>query len=435
MSDRKRPFKHPEALAEAWRCLDCEDPPCTKACPAGIDVRGFIRKIRFENVHGAARRIREANVLGEICAWVCPVEELCEGSCKTTDISHPVAIARLQEYACRYGRETGFEPAEKPHEQRAERPAPVALVGAGPAGLACASELARMGYRPVVFEREKEAGGLTALEIPEDRLPDKVVELEVERVRQLGVEFRHGRGLGRDFGLDDLFAEGFEAVFVGTGFSRSVLSRTPADKGVELTPAGPFLAQCRRGPKPSLRGRVAVVGGGNTAMDASCAAIEAGAEEAYLLYRRSYQEMPAWSGEVERAIRCGVRILILVQPKEYRSVPEGVEVVLERTELDEAKPGWRPRPVRVPGSEFHMTFSTVIEAVGQELDPDALTAMKGVKVKKGRIKADPETWMTMREGVFAAGDAVSGGATVAQAVGEGRKAALGIHRYLSKSKV
>ncbi|MHC5035693.1 MAG: FAD-dependent oxidoreductase [Planctomycetota bacterium] len=443
MAGEHRPFSAAEALAEAWRCLDCENAPCSQACPAGVDVRGFIRKIRFENFHGAARRIREANILGETCAYLCPVEVLCEGRCRTTEISHPVAIARLQAFACRFGRESGFEPSERPHPLRppwADSPQKnpdveiqkVACVGSGPASLACAAEVARIGYEAAVFEKESVIGGVPAFGIPEERIPGEILASEVDRIRELGVTFHTGTAFGRDFRFDSLYGDGFRAIFLGAGLTHCPASRIPAEEGVSPVPGLDFLKMCRLHEVPELAGRIAVIGGGNTAVDVACTALKAGAHEVFLLYRRSFQEMPAWPRERIRAMERGIQPFFLVQPKAYLDDPEGVTVELVRTELGEPDRSGRRRPVPVEGSEFRLKVGAVIEATGQEISPEVVGSLAGVQLKRGRIVVDPATFMTRRQGVFAAGDVVNGGATVAQAIGEARKAAVGIHKYLSK---
>jgi|YelNatPaOPRAMG01_1025707.scaffolds.fasta_scaffold00008_44 NADPH-dependent glutamate synthase beta subunit-like oxidoreductase/2,4-dienoyl-CoA reductase-like NADH-dependent reductase (Old Yellow Enzyme family) len=422
-------------LREAEKCRECDSPMCELACPAGIDIPGFIKAYARGEIASAYRILTERNLLPEICARVCPVEVLCEGACIENKLhGQPVSIGLIQWDVARQARELGVPAIEIPERTSGRR---VAVIGAGPAGLACAGKLVELGHAVDVYERETIAGGLASLVIPGHRLRRAEAEREVNHL--LGDALRKGRlhihwgeGLGDTRPLQ-WFRDHYDAVFVGCGLWRSVQLAGTTARPEGVTDALEFLRESKSSRSLAVPARVAVIGGGNTAVDAAVVAAERGAREVYLIYRRSFQELPAWPSERDRAIAAGVHFLILSQPVDYlERNGRLVGIKVARTELGEPDASGRRRPVVIRGSEYVLNVDMVIEALGQSLDPSLGSALGGIELtERGLLRVDEE-FQTALVGVFAGGDAVNGGSTVVRAVSEGMRAAEAIHAYLTR---
>lgn len=434
-SELKPPLSAREARLEANRCLYCFDAPCIKACPTNIDVPTFIRKISTDNVTGAAVTILEANLMAATCARVCPVEELCEGACVLGGDHKPIEIGRLQRYAVDhlYGKQKlPFTPA--PANGRR-----VAVVGAGPAGLSCAGELAKLGYAVTVFEKNPLPGGLSTYGIVVMREPIRVALEEVALVEALGVEVKTGVAVGRDVTADDLLAE-FDAVFLGVGMGSVPHLGIPGEDLAGVTEALSFIAETKLAEKDGLERlqelpvgrRVAVVGAGNTAIDAATIAKRLGAERVTMVYRRGEEEMSAYDFEVDFIKLEGAEFRFLSQP--VRVLGENGRVTgLEclRVELGAPGPDGRALPEPVPGSEFVIPCDQVIKAIGQEKRFD-LYAHFGLEQERGYLAVD-EHLRTTNPKIFAGGDCIraTGEAMTVTATQDGKIAAQSIHAQLS----
>jgi glutamate synthase (NADPH/NADH) small chain len=429
------------ARQEALRCLECKDPVCIQGCPVRIDIKSFIQLVAAGDYPGAARKIRESNALPAICGRVCPQESQCEAECTLGRKFAPCAIGLLERFVA--DRETAddtFRPAQ-PEVRRAER---VAIVGSGPAGLTCAADLAVLGYRVTVFEALHATGGVLRYGIPEFRLPKSILDLEVGRLESLGVEIRTNVLVGRTITIDELFGEwGFGAVFLGTGAGTPTFLGIPGESLVGVYSANEFLTRVNlmgawRFPDcdtPVLPARqVAVVGGGNTAMDAVRTALRLGAEKAYLVYRRSRKEMPAREEEIAHAEQEGVELVMLTNPTRILGDAEGRVCGLEVQDMALGEPdeSGRRRPVPQPGTERVIPLELVIEAVGQKPNPIIQSTTPGLKTGRHGIVAVDEGQRTNRPGVFAGGDLARGGATVILAMRDGRTAAREIHAWLQE---
>jgi len=410
------------ALDEAWRCLQCADPPCQQGCPAGVEVRTFIRQIRNLDLRGAALTIRRANVLGSSCARVCAQAEQCQRQCTRAQLDRPIDIAGLQRFACDYEISNGavLPPAAPSSGHR------VAVVGAGPAGLAAAAELARLGHQVELFEKAERPGGLLAHGIPPTRLPQQVVDHEIAAVQAQGVTIHTGRPAERIEQLRDRF----EAVVVAVGLTRSLPLALPGEDLPGVYPALSLLAH-RLGPAaPRLGPRVLVIGGGNTAMDAASSARRLGAREVTVLYRRSEAEMPAWAEEIARVRREGVTIRTQVQPVEFIAADGRLAALrCQLTELGEPDESGRRRPVPVAGTVFELAADAVLVAAGETVDLDLARAL-GLRIgERGRVSDNPAL------GIFAAGDLGNARRTVVDAVAAGRRAARAVHEKLGAGSV
>jgi glutamate synthase (NADPH/NADH) small chain len=417
-----------QALPEASRCLFCHEAPCVTGCIAGVDVVGFIRRLKTRNFVGAARLIREANVFSAVCARVCPSEEQCEKPCSSTDLAEPIAISALHRFVADEELKRGIRP------EKADTPTgkKVAIIGAGPAGLTCAHRLARLGHEVTVFEAEDAPGGLMVHGIPRYRLPNEIVSAEIEYALSPGVNLRTGVLVGKDVSFNEIRQDS-DAVFIGIGLGYRSKPDIPGHDLPGVLQAGEFLRKAAQGDAPKLSGKVAVIGGGNVAMDAACSAVRAGASEVVVLYRRREEEMPAWKREREFAKTEGVKFRYLTAPERFIEKDgrvRGVECV--STELGEPDSSGRPRPEAIPGTEHVIDVSYVILATGQRPWPEVSQVFGGIRTNpSGTIKVDPETLATSVEGVFAGGDAASGGKTVVQAVADGKLAAKSINDFLS----
>jgi len=433
-------FTEGQAQTEALRCLQCQKPLCVTGCPVGVDIPEFVRLVAEGRFEEAGDRLRRDNALPAVCGRVCPQEEQCEKLCVLGKRVAPLSIGRLERFvADRVPAACGGGTAP-PTGRR------VAVIGSGPAGLTAAGDLVRLGHQVTVFEALHDVGGVLVYGIPEFRLPKAILRVEVEALRTLGVTFEVNAVVGRTVSIDDLFGEGYDAVFVGTGAGLPHFLDIPGEDLNGVYSANEFLTRVNlmrayRFPEfdsPVKVGRrTAVIGGGNTAMDAVRTARRVGAERAMLLYRRSRAEMPARAEEVEHAAEEGVELITLVAPTRFIGDEggwlRGVEVV--RMELGEPDASGRRRPVPVEGSEYVIEAETAVIAVGNEANSSALSGTEGIQTdRRGLIVTDPETGATSRPGVFAGGDIVTGGATVILAMGAGRRAARAIHGYLTEKQ-
>ncbi len=417
-------FLPAQAILEAQRCLYCFDAPCREGCPAGIDIPHFIQAIRTHNLKRAARIISRDNPLGSVCGRVCPVERLCEEKCTARKINgKSIQISMLQRYA--------VDNADYRHPTATGNGRKVAVVGSGPAGLSCAVILARNGYEVTVFESKSVAGGMVALGVPQYRCPHQVTQEEIQRIESEGVEIRLSTPVNQD--ISQLFQLGYEAVFVGVGLTRSYRPDMPGMELSGIYMGLDFLNRIGTGDTPPVGKRVVVVGGGDTALDCARSALRLGAEEATIMYRRSMIELPADSEEIHQALEEGIIFRTLTNPVALHGDEKGILRAVEAVNIKLGSPdeSGRRSPAEIRGSNFRIPCNTIIFAIGTEPSNLLKKLLPDVEYKKDRfLVVDPETCMTSREGVFAGGDVVNQGATVVEAVAEGKKAALGIMAYL-----
>ncbi len=426
-----RGFTMDQAVAEAARCLLCHDAPCSSGCPAGTDPDVFIRKLRMRNLKGAAALIKGNNVLGGVSSLVCPTCSLCQAGCTAEGLDTPIRIGQLQRFLVEWAWDTGFQPlhAGPPTGKK------VAVIGAGPAGLTCAGELAVRGHAVTIFEAKAEAGGMLRYGIPEHRLSKEFIQREVRDITDLGVEIRCGEALSSADGLDDLFAQGYAAVYVATGAWQGLTLDAENRPEEGLVDALAFLGTAKDDPDAAaaqVKGRqVAVIGGGDTAMDAAVTAQRLGAADVYVLYRRSFTQMPGEDEEKEQALAAGVHFMLLTQPVDYLSNGTkltGVSAV--RTRLGDPDDSGRRRPVEVAHTEHVFDVDLVIEAIGLKPTPDA-AGLGMATDDAGRVVITGMGGATAREGVYSGGDAVRGPSLVAKAIGDGKAAAKAIDAQLT----
>lgn len=430
-----------EATTEASRCLHCKNPRCVQACPVSVKIPEFIAKVAAVDIAGAAAIIAEDSSLPAVCGRVCPQESQCEGSCILGVKGEPVAIGKLERFVADYSATTGANPVEAPAVPPPGR-AKVAIIGSGPAGLACASDLAKKGYDVTIFEALHKAGGVLEYGIPEFRLPkDTVLKREIDAVKALGVKIETDVIVGRTVTIDQLMdKEGFKAVFVGTGAGLPKFMGIPGENLNGVFSANEFLTRNNLMKAfredyltPIHAGRkCCVVGGGNVAMDAARTALRLGADTT-IVYRRTENELPARKEEVHHAKEEGIDFQMLTNPVEILGDEKGWVRAIKciRMELGEPDASGRRSPVPIPGSEFEIPTETVIMALGTAPNPLIVNTTKGLQAtRRGGLEADAEG-RTTREGIFAGGDAVTGAATVILAMGAGRKAAAAIEVYLS----
>lgn len=430
-----------EATTEASRCLHCKNPRCVQACPVSVKIPEFIAKVAAVDIAGAAAIIAEDSSLPAVCGRVCPQESQCEGSCILGVKGEPVPIGKLERFVADYSATTGANPVEAPAAPTPGR-AKVAIIGSGPAGLACASDLAKKGYDVTIFEALHKAGGVLEYGIPEFRLPkDTVLKREIDAVKALGVKIETDVIVGRTVTVDQLMdKEGFKAVFVGTGAGLPKFMGIPGENLNGVFSANEFLTRNNLMKAfredyltPIHAGRkCCVVGGGNVAMDAARTALRLGADTT-IVYRRTENELPARKEEVHHAKEEGIDFQMLTNPVEILGDEKGWVRAIKciRMELGEPDASGRRSPVPIPGSEFEIPTETVIMALGTAPNPLIVNTTKGLQAtRRGGLEADAEG-RTTREGIFAGGDAVTGAATVILAMGAGRKAAAAIDEYLS----
>ena len=428
-----------EAKCEAERCINCKNAQCMKGCPVAINIPGFIEQVKLGNIEEAYKIISESSALPAVCGRVCPQESQCEGKCIRGIKGEAISIGKLERFVADWARENGIKPA--PAKEKLGKK--VAVIGSGPAGLTCAGDLAKLGYDVTIFEALHEAGGVLVYGIPEFRLPkEAVVAKEIANVESLGVKIEKNVIVGKSVTIDELMdEEGFDAVFIGSGAGLPKFMGIPGENANGVFSANEYLTRSNLmkafnedSNTPIMRGKkVAVVGGGNVAMDAARTALRLGAE-VHIVYRRSEEELPARVEEVHHAKEEGIIFDLLTNPVEIledeNNWVKGMRCV--KMELGEPDASGRRRPVEVPGSEFDMELDTVIMSLGTSPNPLISSTTKGLETNKWKcIVADEEHGKTPKEGVFAGGDAVTGAATVILAMGAGKAAAKGIHEYLS----
>ncbi len=427
-ADIQKPFTPEQAAIEAARCLYCYDAPCITACPTHIDIPAFIQKIASQNLRGSARVILDANPLGASCARVCPVEVLCEGACVLHhNLEKPVEIGRLQRYSTDWYQAQGMPPLFAVAAPNGRR---VALVGAGPASLGCAAALRRLGYAAVLFDRNPEPGGLNTYGIAQYKMTPADSLQEIEFVRSLGAEFRTGVEVGRDVALGDLQRD-YDAVFLGIGLGGTQRLGIPGENLQGVVPALAFIRAYKTRPYGDVPvgRRVAVIGAGNTAIDAATAAVRLGAERTWIVYRRSAAEMPAFRYEFDLAKQDGVVFQWLAAPTAILGTEHVEGLRCQHMRLGKADAHGRPQPEPVPGGEFELDVDMVIAATGQEKQVDWLSRLTGLRLCAGHVDVDA-AGMTSVPGLFAGGDCVNGGLEVVNAVAEGKRAAHGIDAYV-----
>ncbi len=432
-------YQEEEAMEEAKRCLNCKNAQCIKGCPVAIDIPGFVSQIKEGNFEEAYQIISNSSALPAVCGRVCPQESQCEGKCIRGIKGEPVSIGKLERFTADWARENNIKPLPAA-EKKAHK---VAIIGSGPAGLTCAGDLAKMGYDVTIFEALHEPGGVLIYGIPEFRLPkSEVVAKEIENVKSLGVKIETNVVIGKAGTIDELMEEeGFEAVFIGSGAGLPRFMGIPGEQANGVFSANEFLTRNNlmkafkeEYDTPIMKGKkVAVVGGGNVAMDAARTALRLGAE-VHIVYRRSESELPARVEEVHHAKEEGIIFDLLTNPTEILVDENGwvKGMTCIRMELGEPDESGRRRPVEIPGSEFDLELDTVIMSLGTSPNPLISSTTKGLDVNRRKcIVANEENGATSKPGVFAGGDAVTGAATVILAMGAGKAAAKGIDEYLS----
>jgi len=429
-----------EAVNEASRCLFCKKPRCSLRCPVEIDIPRFIEAIKNKKFDDAIKIIKEKNNLPGVCGRVCPQEDQCEGVCVLAAKKTPINIGALERFAADWELK-GQGTRDKGQGARGSGDK-VAVIGSGPAGLTCAGDLARLGHRVTVFEALHTAGGVLVYGIPEFRLPKDIVKKEVEYLKSLGVEIKMNFIVGKVSTLKELYEEGYKAVFIGTGAGLPSFMKIPGENLNRVYSSNELLTRANlmkaylfpEYDTPINIGKhVAVIGGGNTAMDSARVSLRLGAEKVYIVYRRSEKEMPARREEVENAKEEGIELHMLTLPKKIlgdeKDFVKGMECV--KMKLGEPDASGRRRPIPIEGSEFTMNVDTVIVAVGQSPNPVFLKATPELKVDKwNKVVVDPETQATNLKGVYAGGDATYGDDTVIAAMGAGKRAAKAITLHL-----
>ncbi len=432
-----------QARAEALRCLACRNEPCVSGCPVGVDVPQFLRQVAEGDFRGAIRTIKTTNLLPAICGRVCPQESQCQENCMVAkihkDLGFAVSVGKIEAFLADWEREVGGVELPSVGAPTGFR---VAIIGAGPSGLTCAGDLRRFGHEAVVLEAFHKAGGVLVYGIPEFRLPKDIVQAEVDNLAKMGVQFEFDTVVGQTLSVDDLFDEGFQAVYVATGAGLPYFVNVPGEDLNGVYSANEYLTRANlmgayRFPEedtPVLRrDNVAVLGGGNVAMDAARTALRLGAKNVYLVYRRSRVELPARLEEVHHAEEEGVQFRLLNAPVEILSTKDGWVRALkvQRCELGEPDEKGRRRPVPIEGAYEELPVEIVIEAIGNGPNPLIPKTTSGLTVSRhGTLVVDEATMMTTRKGVFAGGDIVAGASTVILAMGHGRKAAAAIDAYL-----
>lgn len=431
-------YNKEEAMEEASRCINCKNAQCIKGCPVAINIPAFIEQVKEGNIEKAYQVISESSALPAVCGRVCPQESQCEGKCIRGIKGEPVSIGKLERFVADWASENGIIPQGADQKNGKK----VAVIGSGPAGLTCAGDLAKMGYEVTIFEALHEAGGVLVYGIPEFRLPKtKVVAREIENVKSLGVKIETNVVMGKSVTIDELLKEeGFDAVFIGSGAGLPKFMGIPGEQANGVFSANEYLTRSNlmkafdeNSNTPIMRGnKVAVVGGGNVAMDAARTALRLGAE-VHIVYRRSEEELPARVEEVHHAKEEGIIFDLLTNPVEViedeKGWVKGIKCI--KMELGEPDESGRRRPVEVPGSEFVIDVDTVIMSLGTSPNPLISSTTEGLEVNKWKcIVADEEFGKTTKEGVYAGGDAVTGAATVILAMGAGKAGAKGIDEYI-----
>lgn len=429
-------YSEEDAVKEANRCIQCKKPYCIDGCPVDIDIPAFIEKIAERDFDGAIAKMKEKNSLPAICGRVCPQETQCEAVCVLGKKGDPVGIGRLERFIADYELKKGVTPPPKP----ASTGKRVAIIGAGPAGLTCGGDLAKMGHEVVIYEALNKAGGVLIYGIPEFRLPKQVVKEEMDYVEQLGAKIITNSVIGKLSNVDELLEE-YDAVFIGTGAGLPYFMNIPGENLMGVYSANEYLTRANlmkaydfpNSLTPIKVGKnVAVLGGGNVAMDAARTALRLGAENSYIVYRRSDAELPARREEIDHAKDEGVEFRLLTSPTSYNGEDGWLKsMTCIKYELGEPDDSGRRRPVPIEGSEYTMDVDVAVVAIGQGPNPLVLNTTPGLQLTKwGTIDASEETGITSREGVFAGGDIVTGAATVILAMGAGKNAAVAIDEYV-----
>ena len=437
-------YTEDDALREASRCIQCKKPKCIEGCPAGIDIKGFVELIQEKKFDESLEKIRECNGLPAVCGRVCPQEDQCEKTCILGIKDEPVAIGNLERFIAdreRVREARGIQKCAWSEVTKKCTREKVAVIGSGPAGLTCGAELARLGYQVTVFEALHEPGGVLVYGIPEFRLPKEIVKRDIEYLKHLGVKIGVNMVIGKVLTIDELFDKGFKAVFISTGAGLPYFMNIPGENLNGVYSANEYLTRSNlmkayKFPEcdtPIIRGdRVAVIGGGNVALDSARTAKRLGAQHVHLIYRRSEKEMPARDEEIKHAKEEGIEFNLLTNPVEIIGKDGWVnEIRCIRMKLGEPDDSGRRRPVPIKDSEFNIKVVVVIMAIGQGPNPVLTSTIPKLGLNKwGNIKADLEKGKTNVKGVFAGGDIVTGAATVILAIGAGKKAAIAIDEYI-----
>lgn len=433
-------YARESAIKEAERCLQCKNPSCVKGCPVSVDIPGFIKCIKEGEFAKAARKIWERNALPAVCGRVCPQEIQCEGKCILGKKGDPVAIGNLERFVADMEREHGNGELPSKGAPTGKR---IAVVGSGPSGLIVAGDLVLRGHEVTVFEAFHKPGGVLVYGIPEFRLPKEIVYSEVNSLERLGVQVVCNTVVGKTVSLDDLFEQGYDAVYIGVGAGLPRFLNIPGENLIGIYSANEYLTRANlmkaylfpEYDTPIAKGKdVVVFGAGNVAMDSARTAMRLGADRVRVVYRRSREEMPARSAEIHHAQEEDIEFFLLTAPIRFLSDENarvtGVECL--RMELGEPDESGRRRPIPIEGSEFKLECDMAVIAVGAGANPLLTRSTEDLKTNKwGYIVADPETGKTVRKGVWAGGDIVTGQATVILAMGAGRKASDSIHKYLT----
>jgi len=440
-----------QAVGEAKRCLQCKKPFCVRGCPVEIDIAAFIKLIAQGKFNQAAEKIKEKNNLPAICGRVCPQETQCEIECILGKKDVSIAIGALERFAADWQLKqqsaiTNQLSAKKAKTVKKRQTAKVAVVGSGPAGLTCAADLAKIGYRVSIFESLHKPGGVLVYGIPEFRLPKRILNAEVNYIRSLGVDLQENVLIGNTFSLTDLFSQGYKAIFIAVGAGLPQFMNIPGENLDRVYSANEFLTRVNlmkaylfpEYDTPINTGRkIAVVGAGNVAFDAARSALRLGAEEVCIVYRRSEKEMPARGEEIENAKEEGVKLFLLTLPVKITGDKDGYVKQMEclKMRLGEKDQSGRRRPIPVEGSEFVLDVDTVIVAIGQKPNPLLTKAPPQLKTaKKGIIVVDEQTQGTNLKGVYAGGDITTGADTVISAMGAGKRAAQAIDKHIQGAK-
>ena len=438
-------FSEEEAIAEAKRCIQCKNPQCVAGCPVNIDIPKFIGLIKEKKYLGAIKNIKEKNSLPAVCGRVCPQEEQCEVKCILGKKGKPINIGALERFAADWELADKKSPVtshQSPVDKDKPQTAKVAVIGSGPGGLTCAADLAKMGCDVTVFESLHKLGGVLTYGIPEFRLPKRIVDIEVEYIEGLGVKFKTNYVIGKTRIIQQLRNEGFEAFYIGTGAGLPYFLGVEGENLNGIYSANEFLTRINlmkaylfpEYDTPIKIGkRVGVIGGGNVAFDSARCAKRLGADEVYIIYRRSRQEMPAREEEIKNAEEEGIIFKLLTNPTRFYGDDSGwlKEIELVKNELGEPDASGRRRPITIKGSNYRIPIDTVVVAIGQGPNPLLLETIPGLKLNdEGYIETDAECRTSLPD-VFAGGDIVTGAATVIQAMGAGKIAACSIDKYLS----
>ncbi|HCW54698.1 MAG TPA: glutamate synthase (NADPH), homotetrameric [Clostridium sp.] len=433
-------YNEDEAVKESSRCLNCKNPKCVTGCPVSINIPAFVARIKDNDFEGAAKEIAKYSSLPAVCGRVCPQEKQCEGKCVLGIKGEPLSIGKLERFIADWSHENNIDLTNKKPSNGMK----VAVIGAGPSGLTCAGDLAKIGYEVTIFEALHKAGGVLVYGIPEFRLPKKsVVEKEIENIKKLGVEIETNVIVGRTITLDDLFEkENFKAAFIGSGAGLPKFMSIKGENANGVFSANEFLTRVNLmkaadesyDTPVNIGNKTVIVGGGNVAMDAARTALRLGSES-HIVYRRSEEELPARAEEVHHAKEEGIIFDLLTNPVEILADENGwvKGIKCVKMKLGEADESGRRRPVEIPESEFVIDADTVIMALGTSPNPLISSTTEGLEINKKRcIIAEEETGLTTKKGVYAGGDAVTGAATVILAMGAGKKAATAIDNYLKK---